>query len=59
MALKKTECAGKKPEGAVPSHFGLARTLKTAPLAKVWLCQHENQTLEAFVVASNLHAKFD
>ena len=32
---------------------------KTAPLAKVQLCEYENQTLEAFVAASRLYAKFD
>ena len=32
---------------------------KTAPLAKVQLCEYENQTLEAFVAASRLSAKFD
>ena len=32
---------------------------KTAPLAKVQLCEYKNQTLEAFVAASGLHAKFD
>ena len=31
---------------------------KTAPLAKVQLCEYENQTLEAFAV-SFLYAKFD
>ena len=30
----------------------------TAPLAKVQWCEYENQTLEAFVVASRLYAKF-
>ena len=35
----------------------IAREWKTAPLAK--LCENENQTLEAFVVASRLYAKFD
>ena len=29
---------------------------KTAPLAKVQLCEYENQTLEAFVAASRLYA---
>ena len=37
----------------------IAREWKTAPLAKVQLCEHENQTLEAFVVASRLYTKFD
>ena len=32
---------------------------KTVPLAKVQLCEYENQTLEAFVVASRLYTKFD
>ena len=32
---------------------------KTAPLAKVQSCEYENQTLEAFVAASRLYAKFD
>ena len=32
---------------------------KTAPLAKVQLCEYENQTLEAFVADSRLSAKFD
>ena len=32
---------------------------KTVPLAKVQLCEYENQTLEAFVAASCLYAKFD
>ena len=32
---------------------------KTAPLAKAHLCEHENQTWEAFVVASRLYSKFD
>ena len=32
---------------------------KTAPLAKVQLCEFVNQTLEAFVAASRLSAKFD
>ena len=32
---------------------------KTALLAKVQLCEYENQTLEAFVAASRLYAKFD
>ena len=32
---------------------------KTVPLAKVQLCEYENQTLEAFVAASRLYAKFD
>ena len=32
---------------------------KTAPLAKVQLCEYKNQTLEAFVAASRLSAKFD
>ena len=32
---------------------------KTAPLAKVQLCEYENQTLEDFVVASRLYVKFD
>ena len=31
---------------------------KTAPLAKVQLCEYENQTLEAFVAASRLSATF-
>ena len=35
------------------------KELKTAPLAKVQLCEYENQTLEAFVAASCLYAKFD
>ena len=32
---------------------------KTAALDKRWLCEYENQTLEAFVAASRLYAKFD
>ena len=32
---------------------------KTAPLVRVQLCEYENQTLEAFVAASCLYAKFD
>ena len=32
---------------------------KTAPLAKVQLCEYENQTLEAFVAARRLYVKFD
>ena len=32
---------------------------KTAPLAKVQSYEYENQTLEAFVAASRLSAKFD
>ena len=32
---------------------------KTAPLAKVQLCEHENQTLEAFAATSCLSVKFD
>ena len=32
---------------------------KTVPVAKVQLCEYENQTLEAFVVPSRLSAKFD
>ena len=32
---------------------------KTAPVAKVQLCEYENQTLEAFVEGSHLYAKFD
>ena len=32
---------------------------KTAPLATEQLCEYENQTLEAFDVASRLYAKFD
>ena len=32
---------------------------KTAPLAKVQLCEYENQTLEAFVAASCSYVKFD
>ena len=32
---------------------------KTAPLAKVQLYQYKNQTLEAFVAARRLYAKFD
>ena len=32
---------------------------KTAPLAKMQLCEYENQTLEAFVAATCLSAKFD
>ena len=32
---------------------------KTAPMAKVQLCEYENQTLEAFVVASRLYVKYD
>ena len=32
---------------------------KTAPLAKVQLCEYENQTLEAFVAVRCLYAKFD
>ena len=32
---------------------------KTAPLAKVQLCEYKNRTLEAFVAASHLYAKFD
>ena len=32
---------------------------KTAPVAKVQLCEHENQTLEAFAADSRLSAKFD
>ena len=33
---------------------------KAAPLAKVQLCEYENQTLEAFVAASPLYiTKFD
>ena len=31
----------------------------TGPLAKVQLCEYENQTLETTVVASRLNAKFD
>ena len=31
---------------------------KTASLAKVQLCEFKSQTLEAFVVASHLYAKF-
>ena len=31
----------------------------TALLTKVQLCEYENQTLEAFVAASRLYAKFD
>ena len=32
---------------------------KTARLATVQLCEYKNQTLEAFVAASRLYAKFD
>ena len=32
---------------------------KTVPLAKVQLCEYENQTLEAFVVASRSYVKYD
>ena len=32
---------------------------KTAPLAKVQLCEYEYQTLEAFVVASRSYVKYD
>ena len=32
---------------------------KTAPLSTAQLCEYENQTLEAFVAASRLSAKFD
>ena len=32
---------------------------KKALLAKVQLCEYENQTLEAFVAASRLYTKFD
>ena len=32
---------------------------KTAPLAKVQLCEYENQTLEAFVAASYSYVKYD
>ena len=32
---------------------------KTAPLAKVQLCEHENQTLKFFFAASRLYAKFN
>ena len=32
---------------------------KTAPLAKVQVCEYENQTLEAFVAASRSYVKFD
>ena len=32
---------------------------KTAPLAKVLLCEYENQTLEAFVAASRSYVKYD
>ena len=32
---------------------------KTALLAKVQLCEYQNQTLEAFVAANRLSAKFD
>ena len=31
----------------------------TVPLAKAQLCEYENQTLEAFVAAIWLYAKFD
>ena len=33
--------------------------VKTAPMAKVQLCEYEDQTLEAFVTASRSSAKFD
>ena len=32
---------------------------KTTPLAKVQLCEYQNQTLGAFVAASRLSARFD
>ena len=32
---------------------------KTAPLAKVQLCEYENQTLEVFVAVNPLYATFD
>ena len=32
---------------------------KTTPLAKVQLCEYENQNMQAFVTASRLYAKFD
>ena len=32
---------------------------KSAPLAKVQLCEYENQTLEAFVAASRSYVKYD
>ena len=32
---------------------------KTAPLAKVQLCEYENQTLEVFVAVTRSYAKFD
>ena len=35
------------------------RQWKIFPLAKVQLCEYENQTLEAFAMASHLYAKFD
>ena len=35
------------------------REWKTAPLAKVQLCEYENQTLEAFVAVSRSYAKSD
>ena len=35
------------------------REWKTAPLAKVQMCEYENQTLETFVAASRLYARFD
>ena len=33
--------------------------MEDAPLAKVQLCEYENQTLEAFAAASRLYTKFD
>ena len=37
----------------------LDNRMKTAPLAIIQLYEYENQTLETFVAASRLYAKFE
>ena len=58
--MRRKKLAGSGYEIGGPLHNQTWQTeWKTAPLAKVQLFEYENQTLEAFVGASFLYAKFD
>ena len=48
-----------KISGGPPANQTWQTEWKTASLAKVQLCEYENQTLEDFVTVSRSYAKFD
>ena len=58
MSRKKLAGSGYEIGGSLDNQTWQTEC-KAAPLAKVQLCEYENQTLEAFVEGSRLYAKFD